>query len=186
MRRKNYGVYPNATVNTERFEPCNTRVIKATKLRNYTIHITEWKSKDPEKHYWSQMSIKVLNQAGECCAEFGRNYYSFEGIVVTQNGVDYLITSSDYQCITICNLQTGAVTSYTDLDDIQHGCGFCPIYFDWDEGTLYVDGCIWACPYETMKCEDIDLDNPIPSFNTAEWIDEDGETYNEEDDEDDA
>lgn len=181
MYRKNYGIYPNVTMDMDKYVAGESRELNAEKLNGYTVTATTYKYHDPEKHYWNYTKVQVKNAAGKMCAEFWRNYYSLDGIVVTQNGTDYFISSSDYQCITICNLSTGEVKSYTDVDDIKHGCGFCPIYFDWDDGTLYVEGCIWACPYETMKCENINLEDPVESFNHATWIDEDGEVYTEED-----
>lgn len=184
MYRKNYGIYPNVTMDMDKYVAGESRELNADKLNGYTVTATTYKYHDPEKHYWNYTKVQVKNAAGKMCAEFWRNYYSLDGIVVTQNGTDYFISSSDYQCITICNLSTGEVKSYTDVDDIKHGCGFCPIYFDWDDGTLYVEGCIWACPYETMKCENINLEDPVESFNHATWIDEDGEVYTEEDEDD--
>ena len=177
MYRENYGLYPNVVIDTALYAPGKTRELSAEKLKGYSVKITTWECKDPEKHYWEYLFVQIFDQTGKLCAEFARNYYGVDGIVVTQNGTDYFIASSNYQCITIANLKTGEVKSYTDVDDIQHGCGFCPVDFEWDDGTLLVDGCIWACPYETMKCENIDLENPIPSINTAIWIDEDGEVY---------
>lgn len=184
MRRENYGLYPNVTINLDNYMAGEVRELASERLNGYTVVATTYKYKDPEKHYWNYMLVQVKNADGEICAEFWRNYYSLDGIVVQQNGADYFISSSDYQCITICNLATGEVKSYTDVDDIKHGCGFCPISFDWDEGTLYVEGCIWACPYETMKCNEIDLENPIPAFNTAEWLDDYDEECTEEDKDD--
>ena len=185
MQRKNYNIYPNAKIDFDSYIPDAVRELESDRIKDYKVTITMYKHQDPEKHYWASMMVQIKNKEGKVCAEFGRNYYSLDGIVVSQNGIDYFVTSSNYQCITICNLCTGEVKSYTDIDDIKHGCGFCPIYFDWDENTLYVEGCIWACPYETMKCSNIDLENPIPAFNTAEWLDDYDETQveDEEDDE---
>ena len=184
MRRENYGLYPNVTIDLEKYIEAESRELESKRLNRYTVIATTYKYHDPEKHYWNYTKVQVKDAAGKVCVEFWRNYYSLDGIVVTQNNTDYFISSSDYQCITICNLSTGEVKSYTDVDDIKHGCGFCPIYFDWDDGTLYVEGCIWACPYETMKCSNIDLENPIPAFNSADWLDDYEETCTEEDEND--
>lgn len=35
-----------------------------------------------------------------------------------------------------------------------------------------------------MKCNEIDLENPIPAFNTAEWLDDYDEECTEEDKDD--
>lgn len=183
MYRNNYNLYPNVKVNHELYEPVSEEIMHFDHDNpNYKVKVTTWKCKDKTKHYWGNMSAQITDQNNKVCAEFDRNYYSLHGAFVTQNNTDYFITSSDYQCITIINLKTGEVKSYTDVDDIKHGCGFCPIYFDWDEGTLYVEGCVWAFPWETMKCSNIDLENPIPAFNAAEWIDEDGEVHTAESD----
>lgn len=136
-----------------------------------------------EEHVWGSSIIQIL-KGDEVLCEFVRNYPSFNAIFVEQNGIDFIVTSGDYQCITIVNLNNGEIKSYVDVDDKKHGCGFCPIYFDWDEDTLYVEGCIWACPYETMIARNIDLLNPTAAFNSADWED-DYDDYEEDDDWDD-
>lgn len=169
MRRMNYGLYPNPEIDTENWHTTKGRTIADASYRGYTIHITEWKHNDAESTYWSQMTVKVYKH-GKLCAEFNRNYHAFVGIIANQNGTDYLITSANYQCITICNLSTGEVKSYTDLDDIKHGMGFCPVELDWDEdeNTLIIDGCHWGWPVERMVCTGINLENPAPALNRAE------------------
>lgn len=134
-----------------------------------------------DDHVWGSSLIQICSN-GTVMFEFVRNYPSFEAIFVEQNGVDYIITSGDYQCITIVNLDDMEAKSYVDVDDKKFGCGFCPIYFDWDEDTLYVEGCVWGCPYETMICRDIDLSDPIAAFNGAEWTSDDDDDYEYEDD----
>lgn len=144
-------------------------------IRTYFKHATQ-------EHVWGSSVIQILRNNEPLC-EYVRNYPSFHAIFVEQNGKDFIVTSGDYQCITIVNLTDGEVKSYVDIDDKKHGCGFCPIYFDWDEDTLYVEGCIWACPYETMIARDIDLLNPTAAFNSADWEEEDeDDDYEEEDD----
>lgn len=149
--------------------PMNYRVLK----HNYK-HATQ-------ERVWGSSVIEIYKDGKPLC-EFVRNYPSFHAIFAEQNGVDFIITSGDYQCITIVNLNTGEIKSYVDVDDKKLGCGFCPIYFDWDEDTLYVEGCVWACPYETMIAREIDLLNPIDAFNNADWTCDDDDDYEEEDD----
>jgi hypothetical protein len=173
MRRTNYGLYPNPEIDANNWHQVKGLTSADSSFRGYTIHITEWQHNNPEEHYWPQTTVRVYKH-GKLCAEFNRNYPTFVGILATQNNTDYLITSANYQCITICNLSTGEVKSYTDLDDVKHGFGFCPIEFDWDEeeNTLVVEGCLWGFPTERMICEGIDLENPTNAFNRAQWVDE--------------
>jgi hypothetical protein len=131
------------------------------------------------------MKIEIYKD-NEPYIEFYRNYPSISIAFAEQNSKEFIITSEDYQCITIINLTDKVIKTYTDVDDIQMGCGFCPVDIDWDEYTLYIEGCIWGCPYETMICRDIDLQNPIDAFNNAEWDTEyDDDIYTDPDDEED-
>lgn len=133
---------------------------------------------------WGLLKVEI-EKDGEPYMEFIRNYPSLPILYVEQNEQEFLITSVDYQCITIINLTTKEMKTYGEVDDLKHGAGFCPISFDWDDGDLYVDGCIWACPEETMIAREIDLNNPIDAFNHADWqSDYDDEEYCDDDDDD--
>lgn len=137
-----------------------------------------------KENSWNVQLISIYRNDTLLCS-FVRNYHHLPILYVKQNDTDYLITSSNYQTITIINLSNGEIKSYVDIDDFNYGCGFCPVYFDWDDedNTLSVEGCIWACPYEIMICENIDLSNPIESFNNATWKYADDDDIDEDEDE---
>lgn len=170
MVRKNYQITNTINKNyiTEDYVKHNTANFDIHYLPDeYNVIKSDYEYTKNE-HTWNVSLISIYKNNNLLC-EFVRNYPSISAIYVQQNNTDYLITTSNYQTITIVNLNNGVITSYTDIDDIKFGCGFCPISFDYDENTLFVEGCIWGMPYEIMTCENIDLSNPIESFNNANW-----------------
>ena len=54
---------------------------------------------------------------------------------VKQNNQDFIITSGDYQCISIYNITTKQFTDYIYKDDRDyiHFRGFCPLEYKWTE-----------------------------------------------------
>lgn len=86
-------------------------------------------------------------------ADVKRNYSQFpyswcEG---HSNGHDYLICGEDYQGQTIIELDTGQRLDYVP-DSAERGFGFCWVahYPSPDGKYIFVDGCVWACPYELI------------------------------------
>ena len=130
---------------------------KRKKVPNHWYHKTpeQWQiystlmKRSDKPNTWGLLKVEI-EKDGEPYLEFIRNYPSIPILYIEQNGIEFLITSLDYQCISIINLNTKEIKTYGEVDDLKHGAGFCPISFDWDDGDLYVDGCIWACPEETM------------------------------------
>ena len=150
----------------------------------WKVYKTSMKRSD-KPNTWGLLKVEI-EKDGQPYMEFIRNYPSLPFLYVEQNGEEFAITSVDYQCITIINLTTKEMKTYGEVDDLKHGGGFCPISFDWDDGNLYVDGCIWACPEETMIAREIDLNNPTEAFNHADWqSDYDDDSYYDDDDDDD-
>lgn len=193
MWRKNYQEYELKNINYSKQGYIVSETKEVTEdirdlPKNYRVLRLKYKCADPEAHYWDMDRICVYGEGNKPICMFDRNYSGFvAGCYVEQNGKEYWITSADYQCIAIVNLTDSVVKQYVDIDDKQHGCGFCPISIDWDESVnkLYIDGCIWGCPYETMICEDIDFENPIEAFNNAQWeSDYDDEEYEPEEETD--
>lgn len=146
--------------------------------KEYTFENLYWSI--PDSNYWDYADLKVYKN-NKLIATVRKNYHNIEYHYVRQNDTDFLITSEDYQAITIVNLDTGVIKTYGDWDDIKKGFGFCPIYFDWDESVdeLIIEGCVWAGPYEYMKTYIPDLNNP--DFNTAEFWDEEPEEEEDDD-----
>lgn len=155
----------------------------------YIIIKNNYHHMDPNRKYWDMLIIDIWKRNEhlplEKICSFGRNYPSFNAAYARQNNTDYLITSSDYQTITIINLNTGEIKSYADKDCLAIGGGFCPIYFDTDEDYLMIEGCVWGGPMERMHCHDIDFANPTKAFNNAEWTDDEDNSYDEFEDEED-
>ena len=135
--------------------------------KNYSVYKIVYET---PKGYWDILKIEIYYKDSLLCS-FIRNYPTFSAVkYIEQKGIPYLVTSADYQCILIVNLLTGEKREYGDEEGIKKGWGFCPITFDWDDSvspTLYVDGCFWGADMETMTCSNIDLSNPIESFNNA-------------------
>lgn len=107
---------------------------------------------------------------------YTRNYYALGPLCYAkQNGQEFVICATDYQCITIINVTTGERHTYGDKDAVLGGHGFCPVDITWDEedNCMTIVGCIWAFPYERMVCDIPDLNNPIEGLNKAVYYDED-------------
>ena len=131
-----------------------------------------------EKDSWNISILKIFlgnEKTSDIYIFCVRNYWQFGSclIYVKQNDCDYLITSEDYQCITIINLTNKTVNTYGDWNAVNEGFGFCPIAFEWedDENILKIIGCFWGCPEEEAIVKIDDLDNP--DFNNMIFLDDD-------------
>lgn len=84
-----------------------------------------------------------------------RNYSSFPFLWVEghPDGHDYLVCGSDYQGQTVIRLDGDDENRRKDTrpEEAKKGHGFCWVWYQFDAKNrmLVVDGCIWACPYET-------------------------------------
>lgn len=109
-----------------------------------------------------------------------RNYSSLPYCYAKQGENEFIMTSEDYQCITIINLHTKEINTYGNIESVEKGWGFCPIKFTWDEdcNELKINGCYWGAPYEDMVTIIPDLNNP--DFNSAEYIEEPIENYDDD------
>lgn len=106
---------------------------------------------------------------------YTRNYYGLGALCYAkQNNQEFIICSTNYQCITVINVSTGERHTYADIEAVENGCGFCPVEARWDEDNnhLCIIGCIWAFPYEQMICNIPDLNHPEEGFSTATYYDE--------------
>lgn len=119
-----------------------------------------------EKKYISHTHTKIYKDE-IFLLEYYTNYSNAPYLFIKDK---YLLTTIDYQCITIINLQTKEVKTYGDRKRLEMGAGFCPIAFDYDEedNELIITGCYWGVPEGKMYCEDFDFENPIKSLNEAE------------------
>lgn len=150
-----------------------------------------------EKKYWDICSYDILKYDEESLEfklymSFGRNYHSLGKDLIAyviQNNKEFLITSSDYQYLTILNLTDKEIKSYS-YGNPNIGAGFCPIsikYFQSSDNNLdnelKVYGCFLGAPYETLIIKNVDLNNLSNSYNMIfQEIDEPKEDiYNIED-----
>lgn len=123
-----------------------------------------------------------------------RNYPAGVGMIyVVQHGKEFIITSGDYQTITIINLTDLTMESYCDDYRYKRGWAFCPQEFSsnyygdedvGDELELTVTGCYWGGETEMYVFSNVDLLNPDLDFSKAEWIPLYGESEDWDDDED--
>ena len=154
----------------------------------YKVIVENYHHIDPNVNFWDQKVIIVyeiidLYTPPKQICEIGRNYPSFTAVYVRQNNYDYLITSGDYQSITIINLTKKEIKEYTDTNRRKKGWGFCPIWFNADEDYLCIEGCVWGGDMERMHCYNINFENPIEAFNNAEWSDDENNFYEDIDEE---
>ena len=148
---------------------------------NGTITIDEFfkKYKEGKKKYWDICSYDILKYDEESLEfklymSFGRNYHSLgKNLIayVIQNNKEFLITSSDYQYLTILNLTDKEIKSYS-YGNPNIGAGFCPISIEYFQSSdnnldnkLKVYGCFWGAPCETLIIKNVDLNNLSSSYN---------------------
>lgn len=138
----------------------------------YKLVVTSYGTKPGAWNYTRGEVFRVSD--GERVADVKRNYSSFPFSWMEShvNGHDYLVAGEDYQGQTFCELDTGRSKSHIP-DEAFEGFGFC-----WaghrllDDGrTLLVDGCYWACPYETRF---YDVSDPMEGWPELKIPDEPG------------
>ena len=149
-----------------------------------------------EEKYWNICSYDILKYDEESSEfkiymTFGRNYHSLGEDLIAyaiQNNKEFLITSSDYQYLTILNLTDKEIKSYS-YGNPDIGAGFCPISIEYFQSSdnnldnkLKVYGCFWGAPYETLVIKNIDLNDLSNSYNIQNEdilriSDEDDEEY---------
>lgn len=102
---------------------------------------------------WKSVGV-VRDAAGQILATINRNYSSFPHLFVEghPNGHDYLVCGENYQGQTVIELDTLKRVDYLPKM-AQLGFGFC--WADMhvpenDKTVLFVIGCYWAAPYETV------------------------------------
>ena len=113
--------------------------------------------------YWGYTRGRVIASDGRCIADVVRNYaaFPFSWCENHHNGHSYLVCGEDYQCQTVIELDTGRRVDHVD-PSAELGGGFCwaAHYPTRDGRFMFVDGCIWAGPYELVLfdfCQPFDL-----------------------------
>ena len=121
---------------------------------------------------WSYTRGRVYQvEDGVLLGDVKRNYSSFPFEWVdshVKTGHDYLICGEDYQGQTFINLTTGERKDFRP-EEAKKGHGFCWSSYKLlpDGITLQVDGCYWACPYETRF---YDVSNPMEGWPLLEGV----------------
>jgi hypothetical protein len=91
---------------------------------------------------------------GRAIAEVIRNFISFPWTWVEghPSGHDYLLCGEDYQGQTVIELDTGRRVDFIP-EAAERGTGFCwtSHYPTPDRQHLFVNGCVWAAPYELVQ-----------------------------------
>lgn len=124
----------------------------------YRLVVTRYKT-EPNCGYITKGEVF---QGDRLIATVKRNYdwfWHFFVINHPKTGHDYLLCGEDYQGYNIINLSTGENRVYIPKAALV-GAGWCAIHatgFDIETCKLTIDGCVWACPYETIT---FDFSNP--------------------------
>lgn len=129
--------------------------INESPSRKYSLEIIPYDN-GPNSWAYSQGILKNI-QTGSLIADVKRNYgrFPFSWSEGHPTGHDYLVCGEDYQGQTIIELDTGK-----RVDNTEDGFGFCwAAHYPSNDGKyIFVDGCIWAGPYELIL---FDFSNPM-------------------------
>jgi len=116
----------------------------------YVLQVSEKATKPGCWNYTIGELTRV--DTGESIAVVNRNYHSFPYAWVEghPNGHDYLVCGADYQGQTVIELDTGKRKDFLP-EAAKKGHGFCWVQYSFNAELklLVVNGCFWACPYET-------------------------------------
>ena len=140
----------------------------------YKLVIRRYRTKDGCWNCSRGTVWAVDNLDGPPAADVKRNYdaFPFAWIDKHPDGRTYFVCGADYQGQTVVELETGKRVDYVP-PEAKDGFGFCWIGYEFHAPTqmLIVDGCYWACPYETRF---YDFRTPMagwPEIESEEVID---------------
>lgn len=165
MTQENFWIEQNLhTTSQKKFSPSG----------RYYLIVQSYKTKDGCWNYtWGHV---FRNCDHKEIGDIKRNYSTFHHSWVTKNGEEYLISGTSYMKQTIINLDQAKTYQYDgDSKFCWASCRLSP-----DGNILAVDGCYWACPYETKF---FDFTNPEQGWPELEIIADGKESviYEEED-----
>jgi hypothetical protein len=158
------------------FRPCNVRGEWASVLSpsgKYRLEVANYTTGPKTWEYTRGVVRRVSDNL--LVADIRRNYSCFWHCFVQHaNGKEYLLCGEDYQGYNVVDL--GACTNRLVMNKgACYGGGFCWISATPSpDGTLLaVEGCIWACPYETRVYDFSSPDKlPLPCLGGSEDIDD--------------
>ena len=129
MFRKNYSIIEPREYDLSVFDIVDER--KKAETHWYHIMPEQWAvfttlfKRSDKPRTWGVMKVEI-EKNGEPYMEFLRNYPSLPFLYIEQNGEEFAITSTDYQCITIINL-----TTFSSLNDIHLATSVSSFNYFW-------------------------------------------------------
>lgn len=109
-------------------------------------------STGPNTWEYSRGRVLALPE-GRLLSQVDRNYgaFPFSWCEVHPSGHAFLVCGEDYQGQTVIELDTGRRVDFVP-PGTREGVAFCwaAHYPSPDGSLLFVDGCVWACPYELV------------------------------------
>ncbi len=149
--------------------------IPVTNAKDHDLYLMVEKFKCPDDigFQWPKLRLSIMQKhPKKIIRTFHRNYWQVPPIIYTeQNNQKYVITSRDYQCISVYNVSQDIFTDYVygGEEAYANARGFCPSVYKWDGQNLTVIGSVFNGPPEIMIIKNVDL-NDI-NFNEVEWQD---------------
>ena len=150
---------------------------KASPSGRYRLVVTPY---DQGKPYWGYTQGDIY-RGNELVFSVQRNHDSFPFAWIEDHpdGHDYMVTGEDYQGYTILQLDTGdRWDHFPEGGHKGHGWCFVVQHPSPDRTMLAVEGCYWACPYETRIYDfsqplgPLSLIADLDSPDFLGWIDE--------------
>lgn len=139
----------------------------------YYVRQLKWRYYGSAEEYWDKIEIEILlPDTHQSIFTFARNCPQTPPLLyVKQNNEDFLVSSGNYQCISIYNITRREFKEYVYPKDeeVIHWRGFCPISYKWKDDTLTVTGQKPYGPMEIMIIPNVDLNHL--NFQNIEWDD---------------
>ena len=141
----------------------------------YRTNINKYIYTDKNNINYYKLEINILDKKTKSILyTFSRNTDScVMPILVRQNDKEFILTSGDFQCISIYNVTDNIFTDYVYGGDeaYEEDRGFCPKDYVWNDKTqtLFIYGKIDFGPPEVLMIHNPDFQNL--NFDNIEWTD---------------